>query len=181
MTGPLDVLDHAADRFTFGGKLGIDATVKLPEEQSVLPDWQNSGFVVLPVNQFNDPFAIKKAKAECLKGTEDYTGKVVLAVDSTVDVSDLYLVAWQILGNSDPVRDAELLDERTLFIDGTIKAYRDGGFARKWPNVVVSAEDTVRKVDSIWNSLGIGKLLLSPSTRYSRLSRPGNDMVIPDS
>ena len=32
--GPLDVLDHSSDAFSFGGKLGIDATVKHPEENS---------------------------------------------------------------------------------------------------------------------------------------------------
>ena len=30
--GPLDVLDHSSDSFSFGGKAGVDATVKLPEE-----------------------------------------------------------------------------------------------------------------------------------------------------
>jgi 4-hydroxy-3-polyprenylbenzoate decarboxylase len=33
--GPADVLDHAAQSFTYGGKLGIDATLKLPEEISL--------------------------------------------------------------------------------------------------------------------------------------------------
>ncbi|HLN54786.1 MAG TPA: menaquinone biosynthesis decarboxylase, partial [Bacteroidales bacterium] len=32
--GPLDVLDHASDSFSFGGKAGIDATRKMPEELS---------------------------------------------------------------------------------------------------------------------------------------------------
>ncbi|MFN2314443.1 MAG: menaquinone biosynthesis decarboxylase, partial [Bacteroidales bacterium] len=31
-TGPLDVLDHSSDRFSMGGKMGIDATIKLSEE-----------------------------------------------------------------------------------------------------------------------------------------------------
>jgi 4-hydroxy-3-polyprenylbenzoate decarboxylase len=30
--GPTDALDHASHRFAFGGKIGIDATRKLPEE-----------------------------------------------------------------------------------------------------------------------------------------------------
>jgi len=30
--GPIDVLDHASRAFTFGSKMGIDATTKLPEE-----------------------------------------------------------------------------------------------------------------------------------------------------
>jgi 4-hydroxy-3-polyprenylbenzoate decarboxylase len=32
--GPLDVLDHSSDSFSMGGKMGIDATVKLPEERT---------------------------------------------------------------------------------------------------------------------------------------------------
>jgi 4-hydroxy-3-polyprenylbenzoate decarboxylase len=34
-SGPLDVLDHSSDNFSFGGKLGIDGTVKMREESSV--------------------------------------------------------------------------------------------------------------------------------------------------
>jgi 4-hydroxy-3-polyprenylbenzoate decarboxylase len=30
--GPIDVLDHSSRTFTYGSKLGIDATKKLPEE-----------------------------------------------------------------------------------------------------------------------------------------------------
>jgi len=30
--GPIDVLDHSSRSFTFGSKLGLDATRKLPEE-----------------------------------------------------------------------------------------------------------------------------------------------------
>ena len=33
--GPLDVLDHASDNFSFGGKAGVDATVKHPEENGL--------------------------------------------------------------------------------------------------------------------------------------------------
>ena len=32
--GPLDVLDHSSDAFSFGGKLGVDATIKHPEENT---------------------------------------------------------------------------------------------------------------------------------------------------
>ena len=30
--GPMDVLDHSSRAFTYGSKMGIDATRKLPEE-----------------------------------------------------------------------------------------------------------------------------------------------------
>jgi 4-hydroxy-3-polyprenylbenzoate decarboxylase len=33
-SGPLDVLDHASDTFSLGGKLGVDASVKLKDELS---------------------------------------------------------------------------------------------------------------------------------------------------
>ena len=35
--GPMDVLDHACTAFAFGGKMGIDATKKMPEELAKLP------------------------------------------------------------------------------------------------------------------------------------------------
>ena len=36
--GPLDVLDHSSDNFSFGGKAGIDATIKMDEERSGIAD-----------------------------------------------------------------------------------------------------------------------------------------------
>ena len=35
--GPVDVLDHASRAFTYGSKMGIDATRKWPEEGSSRP------------------------------------------------------------------------------------------------------------------------------------------------
>jgi 4-hydroxy-3-polyprenylbenzoate decarboxylase len=32
MDGPVDHLDHASYQHSFGGKIGVDATAKLPEE-----------------------------------------------------------------------------------------------------------------------------------------------------
>jgi 4-hydroxy-3-polyprenylbenzoate decarboxylase len=36
--GPVDVLDHASRAFTYGSKMGIDGTRKLPEE-GFTRDW----------------------------------------------------------------------------------------------------------------------------------------------
>jgi 4-hydroxy-3-polyprenylbenzoate decarboxylase len=63
-------------------------------------------------------------------------------------------------------------------IDGTIKTYRKGGFPRKWPNVVSSANETISAIDQKWESLGIGSFINSPSTRYIRLCRRGNDEIL---
>jgi 4-hydroxy-3-polyprenylbenzoate decarboxylase len=37
--GPLDALDHAADHFAYGGKMGIDATRKDPQLDRFPRDW----------------------------------------------------------------------------------------------------------------------------------------------
>src|SRR5260370_8107978 len=36
--GPMDVLDHSSRQFTYGSKMGIDGTRKLPEE-GFTPHW----------------------------------------------------------------------------------------------------------------------------------------------
>jgi 4-hydroxy-3-polyprenylbenzoate decarboxylase len=101
-------------------------------------------------------------------------------VDHTVDVTDLFMVAWQILGNTDPRRDHEFISPLSVLIDGTIKAYRKGGFPRKWPNVVSSGLETISIIDQKWSSLGIGTFINSPSNRYIRLGRKGNDEIFVD-
>ena len=98
-------------------------------------------------------------------------------MDHTVDVSDLFMVAWQLLGNSDPRRDHEYISSNSIMIDGTIKAFRKGGFPRKWPNVVISSNETISAIDNKWKELGIGDLITSPSSRYMRLCRSGEDEI----
>ena len=104
--------------------------------------------------------------------------RLVLVVDHTVDVNDRAMVAWQLLGNSDPERDHVFISSRSLMLDGTIKAYRKGGFPRKWPNVVCSDIDTITVIDQKWDSLGIGTVINSPSSRYQGLRREGTDEIL---
>lgn len=205
--GPLDVLDHASDCFSFGGKAGFDATVKLPEETAgaitvgdgVKYGYQNNDLVAKLsdekiINSFNsllseegipvliisadpssDPDAVEKAK-DFFRRNDPGILKLILAVDHTVDTSDLFMVAWQVLGNSDPYRDHEHIGG-CLFIDGTVKAFRKTGFPRKWPNVVCSDEATGMAVDRKWESLGIGTFIGSPSVKYMALIRNGKDEI----
>jgi 3-polyprenyl-4-hydroxybenzoate decarboxylase len=104
--------------------------------------------------------------------------RLVVAVDHTVDVNDKFMVAWQALGNSDPVRDHILISPFTILIDGTIKFYRDGGFARSWPNIVCSDPETIKRVDEKWNSLGFDSFISSPSLTNASLVRKGTDKII---
>jgi 4-hydroxy-3-polyprenylbenzoate decarboxylase len=200
----LDVLDHTSDSFSFGGKAGIDATIKLPEEihgrkipdngnrslssedlisrlsvsfiKSFNLDLFHSGInaLILSVNPSMDPGSIGKAVG--LLGESYMSGifKLVVAVDHTVNVNDIFTVAWQTLGNSDPVRDHVIISPSSVLIDGTIKYYREGGFPRAWPNIVCSDAATIKSVDDKWNSLGFETFIPSPSLKSASLLRKGN-------
>ena len=73
-----------------------------------------------------------------------------------------------------------LFHPSSVLIDGTIKAYRKGGFPRKWPNVVCSDIETISAIDQKWESLGIGEFIHSPSLKYIGLCRKGTDEIIID-
>jgi 4-hydroxy-3-polyprenylbenzoate decarboxylase len=208
--GPLDVLDHSSDNFSFGGKVGVDATIKHIEENSgrdnsvhlyesdiskiqtyfidrnIIKNFNISHIrddipvLILSVDQSEDVSAIEKTKSFLRANDQDSTFRLIIVVDHTVDVNDLFMVTWQLLGNSDPQRDHEFISPGSVLIDGTIKAYRKGGFPRKWPNVVTSDSETIRTIDQKWDSLGTGLFVNSPSIRYTRLCRKGKDEIILD-
>ena len=206
--GPLDVLDHSSDNFSLGGKIGVDATIKHPEENNgrtetldtvkqhmsdklvdfldlkIIKDFNISLFgdniplIIVSVNRTEDSEVIDKVRD--LFTTNDSKGifRLVVIVDHTVDVKDLFMVAWQLLGNTDPERDHAIISPFTILFDGTIKAYRKGGFPRKWPNVVCSDNETILTIDKKWDTLGIGPFINSPSARYMRLTHRGADEIL---
>jgi 4-hydroxy-3-polyprenylbenzoate decarboxylase len=206
--GPLDVLDHSSDSFSFGGKAGIDATIKLVEEYAekinIIVDIKSDFFTVLynfldrnliknyNLNLFNDGIpvliiavnrsldsnVIEKVSRLFKKNDPNGFFKLIIAIDHTVDPGDYFTVAWQILGNSDPQRDHEYISSSSLLIDGTIKAYRKGGFTRRWPNVVCSDLLTISAIDQKWESLKIGQLIDSPSLKNRGLCRDGTDEIV---
>jgi 4-hydroxy-3-polyprenylbenzoate decarboxylase len=205
--GPLDVLDHASDSYSFGGKAVIDATIKFPEEKkresievsekglvdlTDISELLKEKFIkafnisllaegikilILAVNPSDDPGCLGKI-IELLK-SESLSGifRIVIAVDHTVDPDDLYTVSWQALGNTDPQRDHFMISADTVLFDATIKAYRLGGFPRRWPNVVCSDASTIEKVDKKWDHLGFPKFIPSPSLKNMKLVREGNEEI----
>ena len=205
--GPLDVLDHSSDTLSFGGKLGLDATVKSPEEiirgESNTPlktdDFRNSlnkqvaeklisGYninlfdhglpvLILSVDREADSDVVDKVINRLRFDNFGSFFNLILVMDHTLDLNDYLVVAWQLLGNSDPVRDHTYISDSSLLIDGTIKAYRTGGFARRWPNVVSSDNDTINLVDRRWELLGLETFIPSPSLKISSLIRTGNEEV----
>lgn len=207
LKGPLDVLDHSSDNFSFGGKAGIDATEKFKEEnggrreKSLFPAGATfteiagrmkvpfiSDFnirlpeegipvMILSVNLSDDPESIEKVLN--LFRSYDKCGflRLVLIVDHTVDVNDYYMVVWQVLGNSDPMRDHHIISPGTLVLDGTVKFYGKRKFPRRWPNVVCADTGTIESINRKWGSLGFDKFIPSPSLKYKRLVRNGKDEI----
>jgi 4-hydroxy-3-polyprenylbenzoate decarboxylase len=205
--GPLDVLDHSSDSFSFGGKMGIDATIKHIEESNAgdqkvkfsnnisgidtdfiendLIKSHNLGLfaagipiIIISVDRSADNEIVEKVKDVIRTKWQAGNFKLILIVDHSVDVNDMFMVSWQILANSDPRRDHEFIFPESLIIDGTIKAGRKGGFPRRWPNIVSSDSDTIAAIDKKWDSLGIGEFIVSPSSRYKRLCRKGGDEIL---
>jgi 4-hydroxy-3-polyprenylbenzoate decarboxylase len=206
--GPLDVLDHSSDSFSFGGKAGIDATVKLPEEVSAKPKpgitpeitdhgnieaWLNKPFIksanpklinkgikilIIGINPSEDPGSLGEV-VELLKSNNIAdVFRLVVVIDHSVDAEDVFAVAWQILANSDPLRDHFMISSSSMLIDGTIKLFRKGGFSRRWPNIVCSDASTIESIDIKWESLGFDVFNPSPSLKYSKLTRSGTDEII---
>ena len=206
--GPLDVLDHSSDRFAFGGKLGIDATIKTNEEKidrlivqsdnnqnkdaftdrlkeiNLITDYYSSqsdygaSFLILSADSYSDHALIEKIKGELLKVNPIFPYRIIIVVDRGVDANDLYSVAWQVLGNADPIRDHSLLEGSIIFIDATFKVFRPGGFRRKWPNIVCSDMETIDAINRKWNEFGFSCHMESPSLRKRKMIYPGKDEIL---
>lgn len=198
--GPLDVLDHSSSKFSFGGKLCVDATTKFEEEKgtsqnsfplvndSLESDMLELSSMIKKVNidLVNKGFSCivigieKSAKnqvdelVKLLENTEFLqTIKSIIIVDYTLDIHNMDMVVWWTLGNIDASRDVQILKRNqmaTVVFDGTRKSYSLDGFERDWPNVVVSSEETIRLVDEKWEKLSLGEFIESPSLTYRKLN-----------
>jgi 4-hydroxy-3-polyprenylbenzoate decarboxylase len=200
ISGPLDVLDHSASKFTYGSKMGIDATTKFIEEQSDISEQNNSPvkptmlenyFKLIPeFKQWNilsnlgiAIIAVKKESKQQLETIiqnlseqKDFNSfKFFLFVDELVDVNDLNMITWIGSGNIDPKRDSKIFNSgkdkfSKIFIDATKKSLQRDNFKREWPNIVISDEDTIRAIDEKWEGLGFGDFIKSPSLKYRKLN-----------
>jgi len=204
--GPADVLDHSGAQFAFAGKMGIDATDKLAGEiHADLPELLLSKtmladlMAVKGITQANVVFgnhglliiALDKAlttnagdlhtvliNMNILKGI-----RFVVYVDKQVDISHFADVAWLVANNCDPQRDCFVTpvfsesSTQLLAIDGTRKTSKADGFKREWPNVLTMDEETIKAIDTKWESLGLGPFIPSPSLRYKALTLPGGARV----
>ncbi len=95
--------------------------------------------------------------------------KVLVIVDKEVDVRDPDEAWWIALNNIDPERDVrfsmgpmDVLDHSSraftygskMGIDATRK-WKEEGFDREWPELIRMDEETKKRVDEMWDRLGI--------------------------
>jgi len=195
--GPLDILDHSSDSFSFGGKMGIDATLKYREEgdnrlsadfrtEALLPVFKpvkNKVRLKMPSADIPLVFAgISKEStrfSDLLELNYDITGLVLIAVDNTIDLEDNRILLWQVLSNTDPYRDLKQI-KGNIIIDSTSKAHPSDNFRRKWPNIVMSDGDTITRVDNILNLINHGEIIPSPSARLKKMDFGGEASVKQD-
>jgi len=134
-SGPMDVLDHSCSKASFGGKMGIDATQKLPEElrtntektpvktasalnkeaiktrnpavRAINDSLLGLGISLLFISvEKTEPEQIEKLNQNLFKqGLLDEV-KVVIYLDHTIDISDTADAVWRFSNNIDPKRDA---------------------------------------------------------------------------
>ena len=90
--------------------------------------------------------------------------KVIVVVDSDVDVRDMRSVAWRVLANIDPARDLELVrgpldalehaSQKFAYggkvgVDATRK-WASEGFEREWPEVARMDPEVKARMDILW-------------------------------
>ena len=131
ISGPVDILDHSSRSFAFGSKMGIDATVKWPEEsENTAPDPGESSIDILLLQEkfpeviaVNDTFLaegislvvvsvkknrighIREISTELLKQGLIRDIKFLLFLDPEVDLHSAADIAWIAGNNIDPMRD----------------------------------------------------------------------------
>lgn len=156
--GVLDVLDHAAHIVGFGGKMCIDATHKLPEET-------------------NQNITSKdKLYQFCHQSDVQHSASMVIIFDDNVDLNDTETCIWLAGNNIDISRDC-YMEHNCLYIDATTKHKGHKGFSRPFPNIVCASDATIQQVDDMWNKLGLGELIASPSLRYKNLVQTGKAAI----
>ncbi len=148
--GPLDVLDHASPSCGYGGKIMFDATVKLPEETGSTPDINvKEGLKAIHfTHSLNDLQA-------CLN----------IVIDNNLDPDDRYTMLWIWGSNFDPIRDSSF-NNGVLVMDARTKVKGQNGFARDWPQMALSSEETIMSIDKKWEQFGIGQFIKSPSLKF---------------
>jgi len=137
--GPMDVLDHSCSKFAFGGKMCVDATIKLDEEKrnvtngvyksenlkideaaimNLFPEIKsincslvNMGISIAVISvEKNSKNHIKELNEKLFSQTEFSKVKLIIYVEASVDANDIKDVVWRFSNNLDPRRDSYIIN-----------------------------------------------------------------------
>ncbi len=190
--GPADVLDHSSQRFAYGGKLGIDATLeenlqakddgfgvdqrttlneKFPEAGLVQPFPEYSLLLVFIDNPGRD--RLRAIHSEMVDVCGKQAPRFVVFLDRQACDLPLPALIWLAANHTDPGCDCFLSGSSTgtasLGIDALSKNRALDDFNREWPNPVVMDRATIDRIDAVWEKLGLGPFIVSPSIPYEPL------------
>ncbi len=107
--------------------------------------------------------------------------KMILFVEGTVDTAEIADTVWRFTNNVDPKRDHFIVTDKSgishVAFDGTKKNKEFDDFDREWPNILASDRKTIARIDEIWDKLGLGPFIKSPSLKYEPQVYKGGAVV----
>ncbi|OCR92829.1 menaquinone biosynthesis decarboxylase [Campylobacter fetus] len=161
-SGVCDQLDHASPNACFGGKLGIDASVdnsssapNLISDDELLPKFKSVNQNILELKQyfldtknpicfvkFNKDRLVKQVFDELKPFDEHF--KILIFVDVSSRLENLYMLVWRITNNIDAKRDIFVRNE-LVCIDATSKFEFDG-YTRGWPKETNCSREVIENL-----------------------------------
>ena len=124
-------------------------------------------FISIEKNRKNH---IKEVSKQLLQRNDFANVKIVIFLEHTFDIQNTADAVWRFANNVDPKRDHQIIEDENgnahLVLDGTRKTKELDDFKRDWPNILASNDETIQKIDQIWDKLGLGKFIESPSKKY---------------
>jgi len=165
--GPLDVLDHAASSFAYGGKVAIDATFTYKQkrsfnyEQTKFPfshEWASKRIAIIYHEN------IEEVQHWLFENQEAVQNKIIVAMDKPWQHMPKHLQLWFALSAVDPLRDILLHSSAPfVFVNASSKNKKASPHHSPWPDMVVMKKDIVQKIDESWHDLGFSFFEPSPS------------------
>ncbi|MFA0183167.1 4-hydroxy-3-polyprenylbenzoate decarboxylase [Vibrio cyclitrophicus] len=182
---PIDSLDFASPVVGLGSKMGLDITKKWDAELALSPDVESAPVSsehiegslaeltkahpeIIDIHLQNDNASMvvvsidKQAAGNGKKIMEAVwsqfdENKFVIVCDGDVNVSDWNDIIWAVTTRMDPARDTLFLKNETghskMGLDATNKW--EGECLREWGVPITKDPELVKKIDSIWEQLGI--------------------------
>lgn len=168
-----------------GLRVDYDWMKNFPEIKSINSSLAVKGISVVFISvEKNRKNHIRELNEKLFRETEFKNVKFIIYIEHTVDVNDVKDVVWRWSNNLDPRRDSYVVTAENdseishIGFDGTRKTKAFDDFDRDWPNIICSDEATIKSIDEKWNSLGLGKLLPSPSSKYRKQLYKGGAVVL---